>query len=155
EGRAFNELQDECMNMNSSFACGRNGEQSLLEAVDRGDVGMVEGREESSLALKSREPIRVGAEIWRQQLQRDDWAELCVACAVDLTHSADAEELNDLKGSESTSGLQLDLGLEDVGRSRQHRPIERSNGILLCQKRYHLAAQLEIATRGVPHEHLT
>ena len=34
----------------------------LLEAVDRGDVGMIERREHARLALEARQPIGVGGE---------------------------------------------------------------------------------------------
>jgi hypothetical protein len=67
----------------------------LLEAVDRRDVGVVQSRQRTGLALETRQPLLVGLKRRRQDLQRDVATELRVMRAVDLAHSADAQDAGD------------------------------------------------------------
>src|SRR5262245_35712467 len=48
----------------------------LLEAVDRGDIGMVQRRERTRLAFETRESLLVGLKLYWQDLQRDVATEL-------------------------------------------------------------------------------
>ena len=68
----------------------------FLEAVDRGDVRVVERREELRFAVEARQPLRVGGEGLGQDLERDVAAELRVARPVDLTHAPRADEATTL-----------------------------------------------------------
>ena len=52
---------------------------------------MVQRREHSRFALEAREPVRVGGEGARQDLDRDVAPELAVAGAIDFAHPADAD----------------------------------------------------------------
>ncbi len=63
----------------------------ILEAVDCGDVRMIERREHLRFAAEPRQAIRIDREDLRQHLQRDVATELRIACAIDLAHPAGAE----------------------------------------------------------------
>ena len=52
---------------------------AFLEAVDRGDVRMIQGREHFRFALKTREPIGIDRERGGQDLDRDLALEFRVA----------------------------------------------------------------------------
>ena len=60
----------------------------ILDTVDRGDVRMVEGREQAGLALESSEPIGIARHRLEQDLDRDVSTECRVVRAIDLTHAA-------------------------------------------------------------------
>jgi hypothetical protein len=67
----------------------------LVEAVDRRDVGVVQGGEQARLAVEASEPLRVfGEGIW-QQLERHRATQLAVLGAVHLAHPALAELAGD------------------------------------------------------------
>ena len=78
----------------------------LLEAVQCGDMGVVERREQLGLALEAREPLGIGRERLRQDLQRDLTTELRVARAIHLTHPARAEWRDHFIGPEPGAGIQ-------------------------------------------------
>ena len=67
----------------------------LLEAVDGGDVRMIERGEHLGLPLKSPEPLRIGREHRRQHLDRDLTLQPGVRRAIHLAHSADTEWRDD------------------------------------------------------------
>ena len=69
----------------------------FLEAVDRGDVRMIQRREHLRFALEPREPIRIGRERLRQDLERDVAIQPRVAGAIHLAHAARADELRRLR----------------------------------------------------------
>ncbi len=62
-----------------------------LEAVDLGDVGMIERRQRLRLALETRQPLGIAGQRRRQRLQRHVAAQRRVARAIDLAHPAGAE----------------------------------------------------------------
>jgi hypothetical protein len=68
----------------------------LLDVVDRGDVDVVELRENLCLAAEARQALGVLRESFRQDFQRDFALELVVKRAIDLTHAAGAEVGKDL-----------------------------------------------------------
>ena len=76
----------------------------VLDAVDRGDVRMIQRREQARLALEAREPLGIGGERRRQDLDRDVAAEPGVARAVDLAHAARAERCHHLVDAEPRTG---------------------------------------------------
>ena len=76
----------------------------FFEAVDGGDVRMVQRGEHPGFALKPREPLRVGGEGLGQDLDRDVAIELRVARAIDLAHAAGAERRQDLVRAEAGAG---------------------------------------------------
>ena len=77
---------------------------AFFEAVDRGDVRMVERREDFGFALEAREPVGVGRERRRQDLDRDLALQLRVGRAIDLAHAAFADLRGDLVDAEARAG---------------------------------------------------
>ena len=63
----------------------------LLEAVDRGDVRMIQRREHFGFALEPRQPIRVAGHRGRQHLDRDRPLQVAVGRAIHLAHAARAD----------------------------------------------------------------
>ena len=88
----------------------------LLEAVDRGDVRMVERREQLRLAPEAGEAFGIGSEELGQDLQRDVAAELRVARAIDLAHAAGAEQGGDPVRAEPSTGGQRHVWLSEFVR---------------------------------------
>ena len=76
----------------------------LLEAVDRGDVGVLELGEDLRLALEAREAVGVRGERLGEDLDRDLALQLRVGRAVDDPHPALAERGGDLVGTEAGAG---------------------------------------------------
>jgi hypothetical protein len=84
-------------------------QRAILDAVDRGDVGMIERGQHLRLAREARHPRRVAGEIFGDQLDRDFASELAVGGAIHLAHGALTE-------------LGRDAIVRD--RFRSHRPRE-------------------------------
>jgi hypothetical protein len=72
----------------------------LLDAVERGDAGMVQGREQPRLALEAGETVGVPGERLREGLDRDLAAEAGVTGAAHLAHAAFSREREDLVARE-------------------------------------------------------
>jgi hypothetical protein len=77
---------------------------SLLEAVDTGDVLMVQRGEDLRLAPEPREPFRILGDAVRQRFQRDLAGEPGVLRPIHLAHAACAEQADDLIGTQLRSG---------------------------------------------------
>ena len=73
------------------------GAAVVFEAVDRGDVRVVEGSEHPRLALDAGQPLGVPRELGRQDLDRDLATEPGVARTVDFAHAARSERREDLE----------------------------------------------------------
>ena len=69
---------------------------AFLDAVDRGDVRMLEGGEGLRLALEPRETVRVGRNGLRENLERDIALEPRVVRSIDLSHAARSQGGDDL-----------------------------------------------------------
>ena len=66
---------------------------ALLDAVDRGDVRVIQRGEHARFALEARQAIRDRPRTTsRQDLERDVAPQLRVARAIDLAHAAGAEQ---------------------------------------------------------------
>ena len=76
----------------------------LFEAVDRGDVRMMQLGEQLRFALEAGEALRVGGEGDREDLDRHLAPELGVGGAIDLAHAAFAQLGADLVGTEAGAG---------------------------------------------------
>ena len=76
----------------------------VTRVVDRQDVGMVELARGAGLLLEAAEPVGVGREGGGQDLDRHVARQARVAGAVDLAHSARAQESRDLVGPDPGSG---------------------------------------------------
>ena len=77
-----------------------------FNAVDGGDVGMIQRREHFRFALKTREPIGIRRDRRRKYFQCDLPFERRIGRAVDLAHPADAELLGDFVRTETSAGNQ-------------------------------------------------
>ena len=64
----------------------------FLEAVQRGDVRMIQRGEDSGFTLEARQAIRIGGPRLRQQLDRHRTTELRVVGAIDLAHPTRAKQ---------------------------------------------------------------
>ena len=73
---------------------------AFFQAVDGRDVGMVERREHVGLALEADEPVTIVDEGLGEDLQRDVAGELCIGRPVHPSHTAFAEESDDVVVSE-------------------------------------------------------
>jgi hypothetical protein len=71
----------------------------LLEAVDGGDVGVVERRQHPRFALEGRQPFGVGGDVLRQHLDRNVAPELGVARAIHHTHPSRTQGRAIVRGS--------------------------------------------------------
>ena len=76
----------------------------LLQAVDRGNVRVIERRENFCLALKSSQALFIFGELVRQDLDRHIPAELSIACTINVSHPAFANGLEDLVVVEFRAG---------------------------------------------------
>ena len=84
----------------------RRGAVLLLEAVDRGDVWVIERGEQARLALEPEEPLRVLREgVWNR-LQRDVAMEASVARPVDLAHAAPPDRGDDFVRADAGAGFE-------------------------------------------------
>src|SRR4051794_27168119 len=79
---------------------------SLFEAVDRGDVRMIEGREDFGFPLKAREAIRIACNRGGQHLDRHRTFEIAVGRAIDLAHAASTDLRDDFVDAEAGAGSQ-------------------------------------------------
>ena len=62
--------------------------RSLFEAVDDGDVWVLDRGKDLRFALEACEPFRIVRECGRQNLDRDVAIEIRVVCPIDLAHAA-------------------------------------------------------------------
>ena len=75
---------------------------ALLQAVDRGNVGMVQRGQHLRFTPEARHAFGVSSEYLGQGFQRHIAPELGIPGAIDLTHSARVKEGNDLVGANLT-----------------------------------------------------
>jgi len=80
------------------------GERAILQAVDRGDVGMIQGSEKLGLTAEAGHAFDVGGEGSGKNFERDFAAEFGIAGAVDFAHAADAERADDFVRAELGAG---------------------------------------------------
>ena len=86
----FDQFQDKRMLVGSGVSA------AFFQAVDGRDVGMIERREHLGLALEPDEPVTIVDEGLGEDLQRDIAAELCIGRPVHPSHTALAEESDDV-----------------------------------------------------------
>ena len=97
----------------------------LVEAVDRGDVRVVERGEQVRLAPEAREALFVPRELGRQHLDRDLAVELGVARAEHFAHPPGAEGGGDLVGPETLAGGEAHARRDSFGLSGKRRGFYR------------------------------
>src|SRR6185295_6388371 len=103
ECSSFDELQHE-----------RVDAARVLEAINRGDVRMIERREDFGFSTKPREAIRITRHGPRQNLDRDLTLQLRVGRAVDLSHSAGTKRADDLERADSLPDCETHSRVESV-----------------------------------------
>ena len=103
QGSAVHQLQDQESRRRGLSRC-------FLDAVDGGDVRMVQRGKHLRLALEPRDAIRV-ASGGGQRLDGDVASEPGVVSAVDLAHAAGANLRGDFVGPESCAGGEQAGGL--------------------------------------------
>jgi hypothetical protein len=80
--------------------------RDFLEAVNRGDVGMIERGQDFGLALQASDAIGILREGGGQDLDRDVALQARVAGTIDLAHSAGADHRLDFVRTEARSALE-------------------------------------------------
>jgi hypothetical protein len=75
----------------------------FLEAVDCGDVRMVQRGEQSSFSLQSRDALGIVGERFGENFDGNFAAEASVETAIDLTHPSGAEQSQDLVDAQSSA----------------------------------------------------
>ena len=78
----------------------------FLDAVDRGDVRMIQRRECLRLAFEPRQAFGVRGERVRQDLDRDLAIQRRVRCPIHLPHAAFADRRSDFVDAEAGAGSQ-------------------------------------------------
>jgi hypothetical protein len=106
ERRTLDELHHQRMN------AGR-----VLEAVNLGDVRVIQGREQVGLATEPREPLRVGGHTGWEDFERDIARQLGVARAVDLAHPSGSDGRDHLVRAYAGAWIQGCAGI----LARDHR----------------------------------
>ena len=81
-----------------------------FEAMDPGDVRVVQRREDLRLALEARDAIAVGGDRCVQRFDCDRAIELGIAGAIHLAHAAFAEQGRDFVRADSGAGREGHLG---------------------------------------------
>ena len=84
QGWPFDQLQDQTMNP-----------VGLFQAIDGGDVGMIERSQDMRFPLEADHALRVVGEDRRQNLEGNFTPQLGVGGAINLSHPALAEHLRD------------------------------------------------------------
>ena len=87
---------------------------TVLETVDRGDVGVVQRGEDLGFAPEAGHPVTVERERFGQDLHRDVATQLRIPRAIDLAHASRAKQGHDLiraKPSAGSEGHRKWLGL--------------------------------------------
>jgi hypothetical protein len=78
----------------------------LREAVNRGNVGMIQGRQQPRLALEARDTIGIGDKGPGQDLERHVAPQLHIMGAIHLAHRARREKLANLVRPDARTRLQ-------------------------------------------------
>jgi hypothetical protein len=84
----------------------------LLEAVDRGNVRVVQRGQDFSFTLEPCEAIRVAGDRCGQHLDRDGPLEIAVGGAIDLTHTTRTDLRGDFVGTDVRAGSEGQVALK-------------------------------------------
>jgi len=85
------------------------GEPGALETIDLRNVGVIQGGEQPRFAFQTRDPLRIGAERCRQDLDGDLPHQPRIDGAVDLAHTTRAKRGGDLKRADARARLHTHL----------------------------------------------
>ena len=78
----------------------------VFEAVDVGDVRMIERRQQLRLAAEPHQPIRIVRDGWQQDLDRDITIQLRIVGPIHLAHPARSKGREDFVRTETGAGSQ-------------------------------------------------
>ena len=78
----------------------------IIEAVNLGDVRMIQRREDLRFTLEAGEAVMVGGDVRRQHLNGHIAVQAAIAGAVHLPHAAAANERDDVVGAEASAGTE-------------------------------------------------
>lgn len=90
QGRAVHQLHHEGLDADA-----------LFDAVQPGDVGMIERGKDFRLALEAGQPIRISGDRGRQHFDRDMALQARVGCAIPLAHATGADRFENLVRAEA------------------------------------------------------
>jgi len=96
EGRALDELEDH----------GTSAVVGFFQSVDRADARVVERREDLGFSLESRQPVWIGGERLRHDLQRHVAVQLGVPRSIHLAHAALTNLGDDLIRAQAGAGFE-------------------------------------------------
>ncbi len=103
----------------------------FLEAVDVGDVWMVQRSQRPGLALQPRQTLRIRRHAGGQHLDCHVAIEAGVAGAIDLTHAAGADLLDDVVRPDSCAARQTHVGM--AARLYAREPSRSDASLLLLR----------------------
>ena len=76
----------------------------FLEPVDRGDIGVVQQRQNLGFPFEARKAIGIRGQKRGKNFDGDVAIQSGVACAIDLSHAARTDEVDNLEDSEPNAG---------------------------------------------------
>jgi len=88
---------------------------ALLQAVDRGDVRVIERREHFGLALEPRQPVRVTGHHGGEHLDCDRPLQVAVGRAIDLPHTPRTDLRGDFVGTEVRAWCKGQVAVKYMG----------------------------------------
>ncbi len=103
----------------------RRGAVDRLEAIDRGNLRMIQRRQQPRLAIEAGAPLGIGREQRRQHLDRHIAAEGRIVRAIHLAHAAGAEQPDDAIRTELPADQRLTLLGRRWSHQRARWPIEK------------------------------
>ena len=84
----------------------RGRARGIFDAMNLGDIGVIQRREHLRFAFEPGESISIGGELGRQYLDCDGPAEPCITAAVDLAHATAADQREDFVSAEPGAGVE-------------------------------------------------
>jgi hypothetical protein len=123
----------------------------LADVIERGDVGMAEGRHRPRLARQPCPRLGVVGHLMGQDLDRHVAAEPHVLRPVDLAHPPGANKVHHLVRAETRPAQDRDPPRRGCGEGFSQQP---PGLLLVAEERPHLAEQTLVATAGPLQEPL-
>jgi hypothetical protein len=103
----------------------------LLEAVDRGNVWVVQRGQDFSFTLEPCEAIRVAGDRYGQHLDRNGPLEIAVGGAIDLTHTTRTDLRGDFVGTDVRAGSEGQVALKYMSGTAARSGLLMSHADLL------------------------
>ena len=126
----------------------------IFEAVDRGNRRVIERCEHLRFPAEPTEKVRIVGQGVGQHLQRDVPLQPGIAGAVDLTHSARADERVDPVVADMRANRQPCIDVEQPAHHLQDRRVDKHRRGLVRQQRVHFAPELLVFSTRVREKRL-